>query len=48
MVYSFLNENTYEVFMNDVMEEECLQKCEINLILQIERSQNPKSFIKKQ
>jgi hypothetical protein len=29
--------------MNDVVEEECLQKCEINLIIQIESNQNPKS-----
>jgi hypothetical protein len=39
----FFNENACEVFMNDVMEEKCLQKCEINLILQIESNQNPKS-----
>jgi hypothetical protein len=25
------------------VEEECLQKCEINLIIQIESNQNPKS-----
>ncbi len=28
------------MFMNDVMEEKCLQKCEINHSFQIESSQN--------
>ncbi len=31
-----ISENTCEVFMNDVMEKKCLQKCEMNLNLQIE------------
>ncbi len=29
-----INENACEMFMNDVMEERCLQKCEINCNLQ--------------
>jgi hypothetical protein len=29
-----INENTCEMFMNDVREEECLLECEINLNLQ--------------
>jgi hypothetical protein len=38
-----MNENTCEMFMNDVMEEECLQECEINLSFQTKCSQNPKN-----
>jgi hypothetical protein len=29
-----INENACEMFMNDVMEEGCLQKCEINPIFE--------------
>jgi hypothetical protein len=36
---NMINENTCEVFMNDVMEEEY----EINPNLQIESNQNPKN-----
>jgi hypothetical protein len=35
-----ISENTCEVFMNDVMEKECLQKREINPNLNIESNQN--------
>jgi hypothetical protein len=34
---NMINENTCEVFMNDVMEKKCLQTSEINPSLQIER-----------
>jgi hypothetical protein len=37
------NENTCEVFMNDVMEKKCLQECEINLSFQTKNNQNPRS-----
>jgi hypothetical protein len=36
-------ENTCEMFMNDVMEEECVQECEINVSLQTKSSQNLKT-----
>jgi hypothetical protein len=36
-------ENTCEMFMNDDMEEECVQECEINLSLQTISSQNLKT-----
>jgi hypothetical protein len=32
-----INENTCEAFMTDVMEEECLQECEIDLGLQTKK-----------
>jgi hypothetical protein len=38
-----ITENACEVFVNDVMEEKCLQECEINPNLQIKTNQNPKS-----
>jgi hypothetical protein len=38
-----ISENTCEAFMNDVMEEECLQECEINLGLQTKIIKNSKS-----
>jgi hypothetical protein len=31
---NMISENAFEVFKNDVMEEECLQECEINCRLQ--------------
>jgi len=42
MVQSFekenmISENAFEVFRNDVMEEECLQECEINFSLQTKK-----------
>jgi len=37
-----ISENTCEMFMNDVMEEKCLQEYEIIPHIQIENSQNPK------
>jgi hypothetical protein len=47
MAQSFRNENAFEVFKNDVMEEECLQKCEINSRLQTKHNQNLESEKKK-
>ncbi len=38
-----ITKNTCEMFMNDVMEEECVQECEINLSLQTKSSQNLKT-----
>jgi hypothetical protein len=38
-----INENAHEIFMNDAMEEEYLQECEINFIIQTKSNQNPKS-----
>ncbi len=38
-----MNENTCEMFMNDVMEEACLQECEINPSFRTKSSQNPKN-----
>jgi len=35
-----ISENAFEVFKNDVMEEECLQECEINSRLQTKYNQN--------
>jgi hypothetical protein len=44
MEQSFENENTYDVFMNEVsMEDEPLQKCEKNGSVQIEGCKNPKN-----
>jgi hypothetical protein len=43
-----ISENTCEMFMNDVMEEKCLQEYEIIPNIQIESNQNPmKENIKK-
>jgi hypothetical protein len=43
MEQSFENENTYDVFMNEVsMEDEPLQKLEKNASVQIKGSRNPK------
>ncbi len=39
--------NTCEVFMKDVMQEECLQECEIKQFFQIKNIQNPKNEGKK-
>jgi len=36
------NENTCEMFMNDVLKEKYLQECEINPSFQTKNSQNPK------
>jgi hypothetical protein len=38
-----INEKTCEIFMNDVMEEEYLQECEINFIIRTKNNQNPKN-----
>jgi len=38
-----MNENACEMFMNDVMEEECFLKCQINSNLQIKNSENLES-----
>jgi hypothetical protein len=38
-----ISENACEVFVNDVMEEKCLQECEINPNIQIKTNQSPKS-----
>jgi hypothetical protein len=38
-----INENAFEVFKNEVMEEECLQECEINSRVQTVHNQNPES-----
>jgi hypothetical protein len=38
-----ISENTWETFMNDVMEGECLQECEINIGLQTKKKSNSKS-----
>jgi hypothetical protein len=45
---NMISENTCEMFMNDVMEEKCLQEYEIIPNIQIESNQNPmKENIKK-
>jgi hypothetical protein len=44
---NMISENICQVFMNDVMEENSLQGCEINPNLQIENKQNKKSRKKK-
>ncbi len=38
-----ISENAFEVFKNDVMEEECLQECKINSRLQTKYNQNQES-----
>jgi hypothetical protein len=43
---NMISENTCEMFMNDVMEEKCLQEYEIIPHIQIENSQNPFFFFK--
>jgi hypothetical protein len=40
---NMISENAFEVFKNDVMEEECLQECEINSKLQTKYKQNLES-----
>jgi hypothetical protein len=40
---NMMNENTTKLCMNDVMEEKCLQECEINPNFQTKSSQNPKN-----
>jgi hypothetical protein len=40
---NMISENAFEVFKNDVMEEECLQECEINSRLQTKYNQNQES-----
>jgi hypothetical protein len=42
-IENVISENSCEAFMNDVMEEECLQECEINLGLQTKINKNSKS-----
>jgi hypothetical protein len=37
---NMISENAFETFKNDVMEEECLQQCEINFRLQTKYNQN--------
>jgi hypothetical protein len=38
---NMINENTCEVFMNDVMEKKCLQECEIHLSFQTKSEEKP-------
>ncbi len=38
-----ISENAFEVFQNDILEDECLQECEINSRLQRKYNQNLKS-----
>jgi len=40
---NMISENTFQVFMNDVMEEKSLQGCEINPNLQTKNKQNLRS-----
>jgi hypothetical protein len=40
---NMISENAFEVFKNDVMEEECLHECEINSRLQTKYNQNLES-----
>ncbi len=42
-IENVISENSCEAFMNDVMEEECLQECEINLGLQTKINKKSKS-----
>ncbi len=44
---NMISENAFEVFKNDVMDEECLQECEINSRLQTKYNQNLESEKKK-
>jgi len=42
-----ISENAFEVFKNDVLEEKCLQECEINFKLQTKYNQILESEQKK-